>query len=132
VAKTRVLIVDDDDVVRTHLAGLLTQAEYVVQQLPSAIGVTRTVVQEKIDVVVLDIMMPSLPGDKLAAMLRQNSRLKSLGVVLISGRPVAELQALAELVDADGVVTKAEVKTKLVAAIEQAARRRKLAAAETH
>jgi CheY-like chemotaxis protein len=124
VAKARVLIVDDDDVVRTRLASLLSAAEFVVQSLPSAIGVTRVVVKERIDVVVVDIMMPSLSGDKLAALLRENPRLKDLGVVLVSGRPVEELQSLAQAVGADAVVTKSDVKTKLVAAVEYAARRR--------
>jgi len=120
--KLKVLIVDDDDLVRTQLAGLLSSAQHLVHHLPSAIGVTRAVVQHQIDVVVVDIMMPSLPGDKLAALLRQNPRFAGLGVVLISGRPAQELEVIAKQVEADAVVTKADVKTKLVAAVEQAAK----------
>lgn len=123
--KLNVLIVDDDDMVRTQLAGLLAKAHHNVHQLPSAIGVTRAVVQNQIDVVVIDIMMPDIPGDKLAALLRQNPRLSALGVVLVSGRPVEELEALAQQVDADAVVTKADVRTKLTHSVELAARLRK-------
>jgi CheY-like chemotaxis protein len=123
-AKLSVLIVDDDDLVRTQLAGLLSNAQHLVHQLPSAIGVTRAVVQHQVDVVVVDIAMPALPGDKLAALLRQNPRFDGLGVVLVSGRPVHELEAISRQVDADGVVTKADVKAKLVAAVEAAAQAR--------
>ncbi|HEY6876592.1 MAG TPA: response regulator [Polyangiales bacterium] len=122
-AKLNVLIVDDDDMVRTHLTRLLSFEEHTVHQLPSAIGVTRAVTQHRIDVVVLDIMMPSLPGDKLTAVLRQNPRFRNLGVVLISSRPVEELEVLAKQVEADAVVTKSEVKGKLNAAVRIAALR---------
>lgn len=124
-AKLNVLIVDDDDMVRSHLAKLLSFEEHTVHQLPSAIGVTRAVAQHHIDVVVLDIMMPSLPGDKLTAILRQNPRFKNLGVVLISSRPVEELELLAKQVEADAVVTKSEARSKLNAAVRTAALRHK-------
>jgi CheY-like chemotaxis protein len=118
------LVVDDDDVVRTQLASLLSGANHLVHQLPSAIGVTRAVLQHQIDVVAIDIMMPSLPGDKLAALLRQNPKLKQLGVVLISSRPIEELHQLASEVSADAVVAKADLNVKFVAAVERAARAR--------
>ncbi len=124
-AKFNVLIVDDDDMVRAQLATLLSSAGYNVHHLPSAIGVTRAVVEHRIDVVVVDIMMPSLPGDKLASLLRQNRRFSELGVVLISGRPAGELEVIAKQVEADGVVTKADLRTKLVPAIEAAAKLRR-------
>jgi CheY-like chemotaxis protein len=122
--KLNVLIVDDDDLVRTQLKGLLTQSRYTVHELPSAIGVTRAILQHKIDVVAIDIMMPSLSGDKLAQLLRQNPRLSSLAVILISSRPSEELAELARAVGADATVNKADVRAKFVPAIEAAARRR--------
>jgi len=120
--KLKVLVVDDDDVVRVQLASLLSAAQHEVFQLPSAIGVTRAVMQHQVDVVAIDIMMPSLPGDKLASLLRQNAKLKHLGVVLISSRPVEELRQLADEVSADAVVAKANLRTDFVPAVERAAR----------
>jgi CheY-like chemotaxis protein len=124
VSKLRVLVVDDDDVVRVQLAGLLSAAQHMVFQLPSAIGVTRAVVQNQIDVVAIDIMMPSLSGDKLTSLLRQNPKLKHLAVILISSRPMAELEQLAADVSADAVVTKANLRQEFVPAVERAARAR--------
>ena len=121
----RVLIVDDDDVVRTQLGGLLSGAGHAVFELPSAIGVTRIATRQQVDVVIIDIMMPTLSGDKLTQLLRQNPKLKHLGVVLVSSRPVEELERLATEVLADAVVTKGEVRDKLVGAVEQAARLRR-------
>jgi CheY-like chemotaxis protein len=123
-AKLRVLIVDDDDLVRSQLSTSLTNAQHFVHSLPSAIGVTRAVVQHRIDVVVIDVSMPMLSGDKLTTLLRQNPRCKDLGVVLISGRSREELEALAQEVAADAVVTKAEARSKFIPAVEYAARLR--------
>ncbi len=123
-ANLRVLVVDDDDVVRTQMVSLLAAAQHAVHELPSAIGVTRAVMQHQVDVVVIDIMMPSLSGDKLASLLRQNPKLKNLGVVLISSRPLEELDQLAAEVSADAVVAKADLRSKLTSAVERAARLR--------
>lgn len=129
-AKLRVLVVDDDELVSTQLASLLTNAQHVARTLPSAIGVTRVILQHQIDVVAIDVMMPSLPGDKLAALLRQNPRLKRLGVVLISSRPVEELNRIAAEVSADAVVNKADAKFDFVAAVERAAMARRAGGSE--
>jgi two-component system OmpR family response regulator len=123
-AKLRVLVVDDDDMVRAQLSALLAGAHHVAHSLPSAIGVTRVVVANRIDVVVIDVSMPTLSGDKLATLLRQNPRCKDLGVVLISGRSLEELEALAQEVTADAVVQKSETRTKFIPAVEYAARLR--------
>ena len=122
--KLNVLIVDDDDLVREQLKGLLAQAHHIVHELPSAIGVTRAILQNKIDVVAIDIMMPTLSGDKLAQLLRQNPRLSSLAVILISSRPPEELSQVAKAVGADATVNKADLRAKFVPAIEAAAKRR--------
>jgi CheY-like chemotaxis protein len=127
-AKLRVLIVDDDDMVRAQLGELLRAQHHEVFELPSAIGVTRAVMHSHIDVVVIDIQMPALPGDKLAHVLRENPRFKHLGVVLISGRPAEELDKLAVEVGADAVVTKSEARAKFTAAVESAARYRAMRA----
>ncbi|HEY6880998.1 MAG TPA: response regulator [Polyangiales bacterium] len=122
--KLRVLVIDDDDMVRTHLSSLLTAAHHIVHALPRAIGVTRAVVAHRIDVVAIDVSMPTMSGDKLALLLRQNPRCKDVGVVLVSSLPVDELQRLATEADADAVVSKSDARTKFVAAVEYAARLR--------
>lgn len=124
-AKLNVLVVDDDDVMRMHLVTLLMRAQHVGFELPSAIGVTRAIIQNRIDVVAIDVMMPTLHGDKIAVLLRQNPRLKQLGVVLISSSPFEELRRIAEAVEADGVVHKGDINTTFVAAVERAARDRR-------
>jgi CheY-like chemotaxis protein len=120
----RILVIDDDDIARELISSVLDDGGHDVFELPSAIGATREIFKNAIDVVVLDVMMPDINGDKLARLLRQNSRGKNLAIILVSSRPVSELRALAASASADAVVEKAKIRTQLADAIGRAAEAR--------
>jgi CheY-like chemotaxis protein len=109
----RVLVIDDDDIARELVASTLQNDGHTVFSLPSAIGATREIFQNSIDAVVLDVVMPNIDGDKLARLLRQNSKGKGLAIVLVSSRPIDELRALAVSAQADAVVSKSEIRSQL-------------------
>ena len=122
--KVRVLVIDDDDIARELLASTLQQAGYEVTELPSAIGASRVISQRSIDAVVLDVMMPNISGDKLAKLLRQNTNGSRLAIVLVSGRSIAELEALAAAAGADAVVSKQAIRSDLAPAVRRACSKR--------
>jgi CheY-like chemotaxis protein len=117
---TRVLVIDDDDIARELAVSILRGGGYETFDLPSPIGATQVILNTEIEVVVLDLMMPGLSGDKLAKMLRSNPRLQNLVIVLVSSCAVAELKALATKVKADSVVSKSDVRKSLRAVVEAA------------
>jgi CheY-like chemotaxis protein len=108
------LVIDDDDIARELVVSMLRDAGYETFELPSPIGASQMISREKIELLVLDIMMPGLSGDKLAKMLRANPRLGRIGIILVSSCNVAELEAVATSVRADGVVLKPEIRQKLL------------------
>jgi CheY-like chemotaxis protein len=110
----RALVIDDDEIARELVVSILRDGGYETFELSSPIGATQTISREKIDIVVLDIMMPGLSGDKLAKMLRANPRLGRIGIVLVSSCNPAELQEVAASVRADAVVLKPEIRQKLL------------------
>jgi CheY-like chemotaxis protein len=120
----KVLVVDDDEIAREVLCSELQQAGYEVLSLPSPIGATRVIHEEKVDVIVLDVVMPSLRGDRLAKLLRGNPRFANLGVVLVSGETGVQLQELAAAVGADAVLSKDRIRSTLVPTVKAAARAR--------
>ncbi len=122
--KLRVLVIDDDDIAREMLCGALRSSGHDVVDLPSAIGATRAIFEQDIEAVVLDVMMPSINGDKLARLLRQATRGKSLTIILVSSRPIDELQQLAANARADAVLPKGEARNHLASALEKAHRQR--------
>ncbi|HEX3855543.1 MAG TPA: response regulator, partial [Polyangiaceae bacterium] len=67
---------------------------------------------------------PDISGDKLARVLRQNPRGSRLGIVLVSSRPIEELRALAMVAQADAVLSKSDIRSRLETAVQQACQRR--------
>jgi DNA-binding response OmpR family regulator len=65
-----VLLVEDDHAVRTAMAGTLRDAGYVVQPVANALDALRTVTDEHVDLVVLDLGLPDLDGFEALRLLR--------------------------------------------------------------
>ena len=119
----RVLVIDDDDVAREIIVDVLAREGHDVSSLPSPIGATKHIVENQIEVVVLDVMMPSMRGDKLAALLGRNPKLKNLGVVLVTSARVEDVSVLAEAVSSVAIVAKDGLQADLPQAVRRAAKR---------
>jgi CheY-like chemotaxis protein len=103
---TNVLVIDDSDIAREEIAERLRHAGFHVSTLASPIGATRVIVDQAIDVVVVDVQMPSIRGDRLAALFKGNRRFATLGVILVTGAGETELAQLGALAKADAVLSK--------------------------
>lgn len=80
---TRVLLVEDDELIRINAAELLVEAGYVVDEADSAERALRLAAAAMPDIVVTDINLPGLSGPELARRLRTEH--PALGVVFASG-----------------------------------------------
>lgn len=107
--RPNVLVIDDSDVARAEMADRLEKAGFSVTTLASPIGATRAIVDGAVDVVVIDVQMPSIRGDRLAALFRGNPRFASLGVILVTGGSQEELARLGKAAKVDAIVSKAEL-----------------------
>jgi chemosensory pili system protein ChpA (sensor histidine kinase/response regulator) len=119
----KALVIDDDDIARELIVSVLESGGYETFDLPSPIGATQVILDRGIEIVVLDLFMPALSGDKLAKMLRSNARLRSLTIVLVSSCDIEQLQGLANSVKANAVVAKHEIRTRLLPALSSLFRR---------
>ncbi len=100
----RVLIVDDDV---EHLELVRRQLEsfgFVVRTFDSGLGVTNEAREFGPDVVLLDVNIPALSGDRLVTLLRQSQSKSRL--VLFSSSDRERLRALAREVGADHWIQK--------------------------
>lgn len=120
----KILVIDDDDIAREVLCSTLKAAGHETFELQSSIGATRCIFEQRVDAVVIDVMMPTINGDKLARVFRNNAHGDQLGIVLVSGRSTEELRPLTALAQADAIVSKVDVPRGLVAAVERAVERR--------
>ncbi|HTB08710.1 MAG TPA: response regulator [Acidimicrobiales bacterium] len=118
-ATRRGLVIDDDDISRELLASTLREGGFKVFELPSPIGATQLLVREALPLLILDLQMPDMSGDKLARLLRKNHRLHSLAILLVSGGDERDLHRIATEVAADGVVLKRNVRDGLLSAVNR-------------
>jgi PleD family two-component response regulator len=109
-----VLIIDDSDIDREVMKDLLQQAGFDVHDLPSPIGATRRARELHVRAVVIDQNLPSLDGNKLAALFRSNAALQDVRVVLVSSSDENSMQDLTRQAKADAFVTKQHIHNELV------------------
>ncbi|MBU5638413.1 response regulator [Geomonas sp. Red69] len=117
--KQRILVIDDDETVTTLLQGILEWAGYEVRMACNAAEANRYLWEgAQPALIILDVMMPFLSGEKVAEIYRANEATRDIPILYVSGKPEAELQALVERTGAGGYLHKPFAAAKVVAAVQ--------------
>ena len=103
--KKKVLILDDSPLVRELVDITLSEHGYDVVGLSSPFEFSAALRRERPDLVLMDVTMPALAGDKVVEFARQYSP-GGCPIVLFSDRSDAELAMLASKCGADGYIRK--------------------------
>ena len=111
---TNVLVIDDSDAARAAIASLLRAGGFGVFELSSAIGATRTILRNDVKAAIVDLSMPGLSGDKLVGLLRSNSKLENLTIIVVSGQRGDDLANIGRDCDVDGVLSKRDINVRLI------------------
>lgn len=101
---TTVLVVEDDAAIRRYLQVILERAGFRVVTAADGLEGMKAALSSSVQAVVTDAIMPHLGGQELCRFLRRHPKLKSLPVVLMSGRE--QTQAAAQGEGADAYLTK--------------------------
>jgi DNA-binding NtrC family response regulator len=134
-AGQRVLVFSDAELTVGVLNGLLGETDYEVQQLSSPIGATAACLNSGASVVIIDVSVGGLPGTKLLQILRKNTRLASMGIVLLGEDTEFDVEARMPRAASrsDAFVSKLVLADALVPAVDRLVdtleRRRRLFAA---
>jgi DNA-binding response OmpR family regulator len=114
-----ILVIDDDPVVRAMVQDFLQEAGYRVSSVPDAIYSNEIIYSTSPpDLILMDVMMPLMAGDKKVAALKKRDSSSNIPVLLISGKDAAELKKIASDVGANGYLTKPFNASKLVSAVQ--------------
>ncbi len=81
----KILIIDDDQVIRDSLQELFTDAGYVVQLAADGISGFEQITREKPDIIVSDILLPRMHGIALCEKIRGNNELRDIPIILMTG-----------------------------------------------
>ncbi len=93
-ASKRVLVVDDEEIVRDSCWRVLTDAGYTVQTVSSGRDALRACRSEPVDVLLTDIRMPDMDGIHVARTIREE--FPDVRVVIITGYPSQQSASQAE------------------------------------
>ncbi|QXE90104.1 response regulator [Geomonas subterranea] len=117
--KRKILVIDDDETITTLLRGVLEWAGYEVRLAGNAAEANRHLWEGvKPDLIILDVMMPFLSGDRVAGIYKSNEATRDIPILYVSGRPEEELKALVESTGASGYLHKPFGTSKVVAAVQ--------------
>jgi len=115
----RLLVVDDDPPTVDYVERLLTEAGYEVIATPSANeALTQCQNGKRFDLAVLDVVMPELSGDVLAARLRQLD--PDLRVLFVTGFEEALFRARPLLWEGESFLNKPFTPAGLAEAVSMA------------
>ena len=104
--RQRILIVDDDITHLSSTKGILEAEGYEVFTHDQPFGSTAAIMQYRPHLVLLDVNMPGLSGEKLADVYRGNSRIRETRVMLYSSNDEDALRDASRRLQLDGYVCK--------------------------
>jgi two-component system, OmpR family, phosphate regulon response regulator PhoB len=122
-AMPNVLIVDDESDIREVIRFTLESAGFRVLEAGHAEEARRIMSTERLDLILLDWMLPGRSGLELAQQLKQNSKSRALPIIMVSARGEEEDRVRGLDTGADDYVTKPFSPRELVARINAVLRR---------
>src|SRR5215475_665362 len=104
--QTRILVVDDDPILREFASVYLTTPMSTVALAPDASSALDLLAREQFDIALVDIDMPGMDGFELVECVRGQDKLRSLPIVMVTGREDIASIDRAYAVGATSFVTK--------------------------
>jgi DNA-binding response OmpR family regulator len=117
----RVLVVDDSEIVLGMARDVLEKSGFeVVTALDARDADNFIFCKDKPDIIIMDVMLPVLDGDKKTRILKDNVTTRDIPILLLSSKPEEDLHYLVTESGANGFIRKPFVGSQLVAKIEDA------------
>lgn len=118
----KILIVDDSPLVLAMASDALKAAGYDVFTATNGIEANSYIfsTNNRPDLIILDIMMPLLDGNKKAKILKEKDFSKDIPILFISSKSEDELVKLVSEAGADGYICKPFTPQGIVASVQKA------------
>jgi DNA-binding response OmpR family regulator len=120
--KKKILIVDDDEDLLLGLKIRLEANHYATACAKNADAAVQMALTEKPDLILLDVGLPEDNGFMVMAKLQRLDSIKSIPIVILTGRPANLYEDAALLAGAKGYLQKPIDNAALLATIEKASK----------
>lgn len=91
----KILLVEDNQDVRTSLMNILSDAGYDVVEAPNAEEGLQKVYDEQPDLILTDVVMSGMDGFQMVEKIRDNPATRDISVVMLAGTPIIQDEARA-------------------------------------
>ena len=115
----KVLIVDDSPSEVRLMHGLLEREGYDPVGLHDSERIEETIILERPNVILLDVVMPGKNGFQVCRELKGNDEFKAIPVILVTSRDTPSDKYWGEQQGADGYVTKPFTSQELIRAVRR-------------
>jgi CheY-like chemotaxis protein len=117
---SRILVIDDEEVVRTLLDRALKRAGYVVESTASGGEGLRLVTGKEYDIVLVDLLIPDVNGMDVLRAMGKMPEGRRPAMVVLSGRPGIEESEELQQLGVSGVLQKPITLQSLYACLDRA------------
>lgn len=104
--RKKIVVVDDDESHLVSTRGILEEAGYHVIIFSGGLGATNFIRAHQPQLVLLDVNMPGLSGDRLSTIIRSNPATRSVPIVLYSSNDEDALRMKVRELGLDGYIAK--------------------------
>lgn len=118
-----ILLLDDNPLVLKLGRALLEKEGCVVQTTSNWGEFGQAMIVTPPDMILMDVNMPSISGNRLTEIIKMNPKKASIPVVLMSDMPEEALAKIAEASGADAWIRKPLTRDKIVALLQKYLRR---------
>jgi CheY-like chemotaxis protein len=115
--KKNVLIYEDDQEILVLCRIILTKNGYSVETLPRCTDVINDVKRIDPDLILMDLWIPEIGGEKAVSLIKENPDTRHIPVVLFSAN--ADVKEISEKINADGYLEKPFDIQTFISTIEQ-------------
>src|SRR5882672_211806 len=117
--RVKVLVIDDSNTIRRSAEMFLRQAGYEVILAEDGFDALAKIADHQPRLIFVDIMMPRLDGYQTCALIKQNPKLKTTPVIMLSSKDGVFDRARGRLAGSDRYLTKPFTKEGLIAAVTE-------------
>jgi twitching motility two-component system response regulator PilG len=117
-ASAKVMVIDDSQTIRRTAETLLAREGYAVITASDGYEALGKIVDQKPDVIFIDIMMPRLDGYQVCALIKGNPTFSGTPCIMLSSKDGVFDRARGRIVGSDQYLTKPFTKDEILAAVK--------------